>query len=412
VHLFIIYNQETIGELTFDNNEFKLKYYDNWIKNGFELSPYLSFETVNSDDIKNFLKNLLPEGENLDDISIFLQISKYNTFGLIEEIGKDIVGAINFYDKVPTIQTKQFIEISKEELIKKVKNINYENILVWNGKVRLSIAGVGKKLPVMIKNKKIGFAEGLYASTHILKFDKKELHLVENEYLSLKLAKKVGLDVNEAEILEMENEKILMVKRFDRFYDEKKDIVFKNHIIDGVQLLNMPPAYKYQKVFGENSVIEGVSIKKLSDTIDKYTKEPIKEKSKLLNWILFNLIIGNSDAHGKNISFYIDNGGISITPFYDILNTVMYKDIYDTKLSMSIGDNFNLDSLEYSDLIDLAFDLKIKDTFLINRFKKLLQKTKKILNSFEESNIDKSFKEKYKEDILKRINKLFNNLML
>jgi hypothetical protein len=54
----------------------------------------------------------------------------------------------------------------------------------------------------------------------------------------------------------------------------------------------------------------------------------------------------------------------------------------------------------------------MKDTFLINRFKKLLQKTQKILSSFEESNIDKSFKEKYKEDILKRINKLFNNLML
>ena len=61
----------------------------------------------------------------------------------------------------------------------------------------------------MIKNKKMGFGEGKYASTHILKFDKKELNLVENEYLSLKLARKVGLDVNEVGILKINDEIIL-----------------------------------------------------------------------------------------------------------------------------------------------------------------------------------------------------------
>jgi len=91
--LFIVFNEELIGELIFKNNKFKLNYFDNWRKNGFELSPHLPFNDANSENIKNFLKNLLPEGENLDDISIFLQISKYNTFGLIREIGKDIAGA-------------------------------------------------------------------------------------------------------------------------------------------------------------------------------------------------------------------------------------------------------------------------------------------------------------------------------
>ena len=403
--LFIVFNEELIGELIFENNKFKLNYFDNWKKNGFELSPHLPFNDANSENIKNFLKNLLPEGENLDDISIFLQISKYNTFGLIKEIGKDIAGAINFYKKLTNIKEKKFIEISDKELIRKIKNINYENILVWNGKIRLSIAGVGKKLPVMIKNNKMGFGEGIYASTHILKFDKKELNLVENEYLSLKLAKKIGLNVNEADILKIENEKILLVKRFDRFYDKKKDLVIKKHIIDGCQILNVPPLYKYQKVFGENSFIEGVSIKKLSNAIDKYCN--LKEKDTFINWILFNLIIGNTDAHGKNISFYVEKKGISITPFYDILNTAMYKDFYDTKLAMSIGDNFELEKIEYSDLIDLADDLNVKDTFLINRFKKLLKKTKKELKFLEKEEIDKDFKKRYKENILKRIDNLW-----
>ncbi|MEO1923365.1 MAG: HipA N-terminal domain-containing protein, partial [Nautiliaceae bacterium] len=182
MRLFITFNEDVIGELFFENNQFKLNYYDKWKKEGFELSPHLKFETSASENIKNFLKNLLPEGENLDDISIFLQISKYNTFGLIKEIGKDVAGAVNFYTKLPKIKEKKFIEIPKAKLLQKIKNISYENILVWDGKVRLSIAGVGKKLPVMIKEGKFGFGEGDYASTHILKFDKKTLHLVENEY--------------------------------------------------------------------------------------------------------------------------------------------------------------------------------------------------------------------------------------
>ena len=38
----------------------------------------------------------------------------------------------------------------------------------------------------------------------------------------------------------------------------------------------------------------------------------------------------------------------------------MYKDVYNTKLAMSIGDNFELEKIEYSDLIDLADDLDVK----------------------------------------------------
>jgi len=404
VKLYVTLNEDVIANLVFEDNKFRLEYYDKWKKEGFELSPHLKFETSPSENIKNFLKNLLPEGENLDDISIFLQISKYNTFGLIKEIGKDVAGAVNFYTKLPKMKEKKFIEIPKTKLLQKIKNISYENILVWDGKVRLSIAGVGKKLPVMIKEGKFGFGDGEYASTHILKFDKKNLHLVENEYLSLWIAKQVGLDVNEAEILEMEEEKILAVKRFDReFINDKID---KKHIIDGVQLLNMPPEYKYQKVYGENSVVEGVTIAKLSNAIEKYTKNPLKEKEKFINWILFNWIIGNSDAHGKNISFYVGKEGISITPFYDILNTSLYKEFYDTKLALSIGDNFDLENITYEDLLDLAYDLRVKEGFLIKRLKSLLTKIEKTLNNLPQEHIDKNFKAHYIKDMHSKIKKI------
>jgi len=137
VKLYVTLNEGVIADLVFEDNKFRLEYYDKWKKEGFELSPHLKFETSPNENIKDFLKNLLPEGENLDDISIFLQISKYNTFRLIKEIGKDVAGAVNFYTKLPKIKEKKFIEIPKTKLLQKIKNISYENILVWDGKVRL-----------------------------------------------------------------------------------------------------------------------------------------------------------------------------------------------------------------------------------------------------------------------------------
>jgi len=37
VKLFITFNENVIGELIFENNQFKLNYYDEWKKEGFEL---------------------------------------------------------------------------------------------------------------------------------------------------------------------------------------------------------------------------------------------------------------------------------------------------------------------------------------------------------------------------------------
>ena len=214
--LDIYFNDIFVGELLY-NGEFSIKYSKDWLENGFFLSPHLKNPTHKNIEI--FLQNLLPEGENLETISLFKQISKYNTFKLIEEIGSDITGAISFRKPYQKIDTK-FIPLNMEELLDKLNSNS--NIAIWDKTIRVSIAGVNKKLPIMIKNKQFGFGDGEYASTHIFKFDKNNLNLVENEFLSLKLAKKIGIEVCEVELLK---ENILLVKRFDREFNNK---VIKN----------------------------------------------------------------------------------------------------------------------------------------------------------------------------------------
>ena len=107
--LNIFFNQTSIGELEFDieSKKFSLGYFKKWKESGFALSPHLPLNgEIDSLAIEMFLKNLLPEGENLESISVFKQISKYNTFGLIDEIGKDISGAISFLKIVIKLELK------------------------------------------------------------------------------------------------------------------------------------------------------------------------------------------------------------------------------------------------------------------------------------------------------------------
>ena len=47
--------------------------------------------------------------------------------------------------------------------------------------------------------------------------------------------------------------------------------------------------YKYEKPFGDERI--GASLKDLSIAIDKYSTNPLKDKIKFIDWILFNLIV-------------------------------------------------------------------------------------------------------------------------
>ena len=67
---------------------------------------------------------------------------------------------------------------------------------------------------------------------------------------------------------------------------------------------------------------------------------PARAIRDLLNWTLFQLLIGNSDAHGKNISFFVGRSGIDVAPGYDLLNIDIYGEEFERDLAMAIGDEF------------------------------------------------------------------------
>jgi len=400
-----------VGKLSIDENEaYYFEYCEDWINSGFSISPYLLFgKEYASSTVKRFLENLIPEGEGLDDIATFAHISKNNTFAMMHTIGYDTAGALMFGENSEANEAI-FREIPTKELTDRIEQLESKGIAIWDKKVRLSLAGVQAKLPVILKDEKIGLGNGTLSSTHIMKFQtKKHLHIVVNELFCMTLAQKIGLNVANVELKRFDNYPTLLIERFDRIY--KDNLVERLHIIDGCQMLNLPPSYKYEQNFGSlrdvADIREGASFKKLFK-ITKLCSVPAIARLELLNWAMFNLIIGNSDAHGKNFSFFVDKRGIKPTPFYDILCVMMYD--FDHNLAMAYGDEFNPDEVLAYQLREFADDVGMNHKLVA----KVLQKqSDKIIKALAEPIVkhellneeELKFSNKLSEFIFKRAEK-------
>lgn len=410
--LNIFYDKNEVAVLRYEptDDSFTLEYNDNWKINGFELSPHMKIDSViTSNVIKNFLENLLPEGKGREILTTMYHISKNNLFAFIQLIGKDTTGALTFTLENKTLDTS-FREISNTELINRIKNRKNIPTAIWDGNVRLSIAGVQDKLPITILDGKYGFAQGNLASTHILKFESNNDNLVLNEYLSLKLASYAGLKIPNIEIVNFDSEVVLQVERFDREF-VSNDKILRKHIIDGCQALNLNVMHKYERAFGKElkDYKEGVSFKKIFTFIEQCSS-PIIAKKNIITWIIVNLCLGNSDAHGKNISFFIDKNKMELTPFYDILNIEIYENKYDTDFAMSIDEAYNINELGSYQIIEFCKDLNINLKGFIKEFNRVSMVISKALN--DDILIDvvnsenKDFYKKYKKDVQDRIERL------
>lgn len=379
--LEVFLNRKHIGEIYIgvEMDRYELVYSLDWIEKGYAVSPHLNFKSCPHDSLKRFLANLLPEGKWLEELSITSQISKSNIFGLIAAIGKETTGSLTFELSGPSpIQSvTSFREISQTELTERINGRRNKSISIWDGKPRLSVAGVQDKLPILITpDGRMGFGEGELASTHILKFGKTpEMHLVINEYLCMELARMVGLPTAEVELARM-GEPVLVVKRFDRQWGGT-NLVNRLHLIDGCQMLDLPPTFKYERPFGKGGhashIRSGATLPALFEAC-KHCRVPAAAIRDMVNWVLFQLLIGNSDAHAKNISFFVGPGGIDVAPAYDLVCLDMYGEKYDRELAMAIGDTFDPGEIQVYQLAEMCEACKLSQRQVSRALLSLCQK--------------------------------------
>lgn len=247
-------------------------------------------------------------------------------------------------------------DLAFAELSARIRNRAHEPFNVWDGRVRMSIAGYQDKLAVYLRDGNLYLVEGRLASTHIIKpasLSPNLPHLVANEYFCLKLAARMALPAIDVDLLRVPDP-VLLVERFDRRRGD--DHVERLHVIDACQALDLGVSHKYERNFGSGRDVahirDGVNIERLfSITANALSGAALRLG--LLRWILVQYLIGNSDAHGKNISFFVEPGGIRLAPTYDLVAVCVYPEV-DHELAMAIGDEFDVSKVRACAWAELA----------------------------------------------------------
>jgi serine/threonine-protein kinase HipA len=121
----------------------------------------------------------------------------------------------------------------------------------------------------------------------------------------------------------------LLAERYDRIRGEDGNIQ-RLHQEDFCQALGIRSEIKYQSEGGP-------SLEDCFELVRDTSSVPAPDLISLLDAVIFNLLIGNHDAHGKNFSFlYVPDRSIRFAPLYDLVSTVFYPELTD-RMAMKIG---------------------------------------------------------------------------
>lgn len=332
--LDVYLSEQMIGQLYLDDTKRYIFEYDSgWVENhnAQPLSVSLPVRSAPYYDevARSFFANLLPEAELRINIARRLGLSEKNDFSLLEAVGGECAGAVSLFPHGQSFpENSNYKKLTEEELNELIERLPRYPMLAGEHDIRLSLAGVQNKLPVFFDNDTISLPMGTAASSHILKPPIVNYSdTVHNEYFCMQLALKVGLQVPETLILQSAKP-LYLIKRYDRAYNQAGNLI-RLAQEDFCQALGIPPDHKYEQEGGP-------SLKDCCELIRNYSIQPAKDLSAIVDWVIFNYLIGNADAHGKNISLMLTETGPKLAPFYDLMSTAVYPGLTE-KMAMKIG---------------------------------------------------------------------------
>lgn len=338
-------NMRPMGWFGFEAGQYYFEYDTQWLAlpEHFCLAPNFPLDSKRYEGalVKFFFQNLLPEGPILEAIAIEKQIALDNLFLLLAELGRDCAGALALLPENQAPQQHwQYAAMDLGALRMRLADRARHPLLTSGREASMSLAGAQDKAGVRFDVKTETLWEPLpgASSTHILKPENRNerfIPCVVNEYLCMKLAQRLKLDVPEVYLLRLP-EPVLIIARYDRI--TVGDRVVRLHQIDFCQLLGKDGFFKYER----NSRLIGLPVLFSAITRERGFATPAKAKLRLADWVIFNYLIGNADAHAKNLSVLVAPEGLTLAPFYDLLCVRIYDD---ERLALYIGDAESFDAV-------------------------------------------------------------------
>ena len=286
---------------------------------------------------------LLPEEGQRTAVARTLGVSPDNPFRLLEAIGGDVAGALAFLpedEKPPRdISGTPPEPLQDDELAALMGRLPRVPMLAGEGGARLSLAGAQSKLPVVLTEVGgIAIPRPGEPSTHLIKPEPERFPgLAANEAFCLALARAIGLDAVKAEWREVAGRPLLLVARYDRAEADGRTI--RLHQEDFAQALGVPSNRKYAAEGGP-TFRDAFALLRIAAT------RPAREVLKLADAAMFNLIIGNADAHAKNFSLLRnEDGEMVLAPLYDLVATHLWEEL-SPRLAMRFGGAGTLEGVD------------------------------------------------------------------
>jgi serine/threonine-protein kinase HipA len=364
------------------------------------------------DAISAFLWGLLPDNERtLSRWAQRFQVSPSNVFGLIAHVGEDCAGAAQFVrearlDELGGPGAWGVDWLGEAEVGARLRELR-EDPTAWRSvrdSGQFSLAGAQPKTALLLRDGRWGVPRGRMPTTHILKppiagFDG---HAV-NEHLCLALARELGLPAASSEVRRFGDEVAIVVERYDRAFpallgaaaaaqaadwaakaaaaaasgdpDAATEAaieteaaaaraealttlagaqpVLRLHQEDLCQALGLYPTFKYQNEGGP-------SPKDIASLLRGHSSRPLEDVETFFDALVFNWLVGGTDAHAKNYSLLHSGGGrVRLAPLYDLASVLCYEGMptQKLKLAMKIGGTYRLRDIGKAHLHALATDL-------------------------------------------------------
>lgn len=317
-HLPIFYESRRVGHIETHADGPTFIYDPKWLslRGAFPISLLMPLSTrpALSAQFAPWAANLLPEATQLRIVGQSLGAAPEDTVAILTEIGRDTAGALSI-GKPGATEPGGWKPIGSAKALERVLNeLPAKPFLLGEEGVSMSLAGVQTKLGVaMDANGRLCVPHDGAPSTLILKPDSARLFgSVHNEALCLTLARRCGINAARVTTGKAGTRDYLLVTRYDRI--EQDGRWRRLHQEDFCQALGKPPGAKYE---ASQSGIAGPKLADMFAVTRNAMQAP--DTLKLIDYVAFNVLVSNTDAHAKNYSMMISARGFSLAPMYDVL---------------------------------------------------------------------------------------------
>ncbi len=395
VYIEINGKKHLVGKISGDSSEDAVFSYDEtYIKSDnapISVSLPIQKECFSPEKTQVYFSGLLPEGFIKREVARQLKLQQDDYLSIISVLGRECIGAIQILEEGSSLEPASYEELSIDQIKRLAKEgaTHAAGILT---KTHISLTGASGKVGLYYDDisKKWFLPHGEAPSTHIIKQSHVRLdNIVINEQLVMLTAKKLGIKTAASDVIKPEenndNTLLFSTKRYDRTMDKSLLKIgdhirpYRLHQEDFSQMMGISSDDKYEK---ENMGY----LKNIFDIIRQNSYSPIEDQNELWDRIIFNYLIGNTDAHIKNFSIIYDKNLCrkKLAPAYDMISTVVY-DESTRDMSFFIGGEKSLDRINSACLERAASEVGIGKKLAIQRYDRL---RKEIKTALQESKND------------------------